>query len=103
MVQETFEILMDQPEPVAEGQLEVLSEQQVEEVVAGEGSQNLATFDGAEFVGAFSESFDYLIRAFPRLGLPLFPFRFGFLTGHRLIPERFVPLFLRESWLLSHR
>ncbi|MED6136441.1 hypothetical protein PIB30_056173 [Stylosanthes scabra] len=49
----------DQLEPVTEEQPEVLSEQQVEEVVAGEGSRNLATFDGAEFVGIFSECFDH--------------------------------------------
>ncbi|MED6141055.1 hypothetical protein PIB30_099576 [Stylosanthes scabra] len=57
--------VMDQPEPVAEEQPEVLSEQQVEEVVVGEGYRNLATFDGAEFVGAFFERFDHPVGAFP--------------------------------------
>ncbi|MED6199582.1 hypothetical protein PIB30_077279 [Stylosanthes scabra] len=55
----------DQPEPAAEEQPEVLAEQQVEETVAGEGSRNVATFDGAEFVGAFSECFDHPVGAFP--------------------------------------
>ncbi|MED6187649.1 hypothetical protein PIB30_078362 [Stylosanthes scabra] len=58
-------VVVDQPEPVAEEQPEVLSEQQVEEVVAEEGSENLASFDGAKFVGAFSERFDHPVGTFP--------------------------------------
>ncbi|MED6132449.1 hypothetical protein PIB30_019048 [Stylosanthes scabra] len=82
-------VVVDQPGPVAEEQPKVLPEQQVEEVVAGEdgrkkstcyyvqlhvvllevgyepSSRDLASFDGAEFVGAFSERFDHLVGALP--------------------------------------
>ncbi|MED6133370.1 hypothetical protein PIB30_027667 [Stylosanthes scabra] len=62
----------DQPEPVVEQSEPVAKEQRAEEVVAGEGgvgyvpsSRNLASFYGAELVGALPECFDHSVGAFP--------------------------------------
>ncbi|MED6115069.1 hypothetical protein PIB30_086634 [Stylosanthes scabra] len=62
----------DQPEPVVEQPELEAEEQRAEEVVAGEGGvgyvpspRNLASFYGAEFVGALSECLDYPVGTLP--------------------------------------
>ncbi|MED6139520.1 hypothetical protein PIB30_084600 [Stylosanthes scabra] len=62
----------DQPEPAVEQPEPEAGEQRAEDVVVGEGgvgyvpnSRKLASFYGAELVGALSECFDHSVGAFP--------------------------------------
>ncbi|MED6194857.1 hypothetical protein PIB30_032407 [Stylosanthes scabra] len=62
----------DQPEPAVKQPDPEAEEQRAEEVMVGEGrvgyvpsSRNLASFYGAELVGALFECFDHSVGAFP--------------------------------------
>ncbi|MED6153695.1 hypothetical protein PIB30_104596 [Stylosanthes scabra] len=68
--------IQEQSEPVAEDQPEPMAKEKPEVLADGRSEQQ-------------------------RPDLPLFPCRFGYVSGHKLIPGWFVLQFLRESWLLS--